>query len=138
MPELRSLITALETSGELLRISRPVDPRFELPALLKQAEARRKAILFASVTGCDFPVVGGLLTDASRFATGLGQQDAATYTREQHRDLVVRAISQPLSAKTAGKAPCKEVVLAGAEVDLARLPAAVDRAVVLAWLRLER
>lgn len=72
MPDLRYLVKAIDDAGELLRIKRPVNPRFELPALLKQAEARRKGVLFENVEGASYAAVGALLTSprASRWVWG--------------------------------------------------------------------
>ena len=58
----------LESRGELLRVEREVDRKYELPALLAQAESRDKAICFANVAGSDFTAVGGVLTSARRWA----------------------------------------------------------------------
>jgi len=122
MPELRSLIRALDQQGELLHVSRPVNPQFELASLLKQAEARRKAIVFSSVNGSEFPVVGGLLTDAKRFALGLGLANPERYTRELHRLQVAAALENPQTPLSVESAPCADVVITGDDVDLAGLP----------------
>ncbi len=49
--DLRSFATSLEERGELLRIKKEVDPRFELPALLQQLEQSRKAFIIENVKG---------------------------------------------------------------------------------------
>ncbi len=122
MPELRKLITVLEDNGELLRISRPVDPQFELPALLKQAEACNRAVLFESVKGSACPAVGGLLTDAGRFARGLGLEGEAGFSRDAHRELIEQAIAAPLAAHAVGHAAHRELVQRGSEVRCDELP----------------
>ncbi len=122
MPDLRYLVKAIDDAGELLRIKRPVNPRFELPALLKQAEARRKGVLFENVEGASFAAVGALLTSPPRFAMGLGLPDSAGYSAHDHRDAVFAAIANPLQAALVTQAPCKDVVLQGEAVDLSLLP----------------
>ncbi|MGI9291464.1 MAG: UbiD family decarboxylase domain-containing protein [Gammaproteobacteria bacterium] len=114
----------LHEHGELVRVSRQVSPVYELPGLLKQAEARRKAILFESVQGSDFPVAGGLLTSAGRFAHALG--GSAADSLEQHWDKVQQAIIQPIafenSVNEGANAPCKDTVLRGDRARVADLP----------------
>ncbi len=122
MPEFRSLIAAIEQNGELLRVKRSVDPRFELPALLKQAEARRKGIVFESVKGSAMQVAGSLLTGPGRFARALQRDNPQQFDAAAHRELIFAAIARPLPAVEVNTAPCKQVILEGAEVDLGALP----------------
>ncbi len=122
MSGFRELIAKLGSCGELLSIDKPVDPRYELGALLKQAEARRKAVLFRDVSGSDFPVVAGLLTSPQRFASSLGLDDAAEFTTAAHAELLAAAIAKPMSCEETANAHCKEITLIDAEANVSVLP----------------
>ena len=106
------LVDRIEAGGELLRVARTVDPRFELGALLKQAEARRKAILFESVKGSDVPVAGGLLTSPARFALALNKPNPAKFTQADHVQLVAEAITVETRIGIRGVFPPGELPLA--------------------------
>lgn len=118
----RELVAALESRGELLRIGTAVNPRYELPALLAQAEARDKACLFESVAGAAFPAVGGVLTSPRRWALGLGLPDDAFDAANALEQFVADAVAAPLAASVAETGPVAEVVISGADVDTASLP----------------
>jgi 2,5-furandicarboxylate decarboxylase 1 len=122
MTDFRQLVAAVDDGGELLRVARAVDAEYELGALLQQAEARRKAILFESVKGSEFPVVGGLLTSSSRFALALNKSNPARFSRADHVQLVAEAIRSPLPIARTDAAACKHTVLKGSGIDCTRLP----------------
>ena len=122
MNQFRDLIHKLDQAGELLTVNRSVSAQFELGALLKRAEARRKAILFTAVTNSDFPVVASMLTTAQRMAQGLGLDNEPKFTRAQHADLIRAAIQSPIGVTEVSDAPCKEVCVGAADVDCASLP----------------
>lgn len=122
MPDLRHLIEAVEAEGELLRVQRTVEPRFELPALLKQAEARRKGIVFESVAGSKFPVAAALLTSTQRFALALNLPDHEQHDTAAHREYIFNSMDNPVACVQADQPVCKQTVLTGAQVDLSQLP----------------
>jgi 2,5-furandicarboxylate decarboxylase 1 len=122
LASFRQFTETLKHRGELLHVSRTVEPVFELAALLKQAEARRKAVLFESVRGSEFPVIGGLLTGVTRFGLALDEPDPATYTFDRHRQRVFAAMDKPVPCTTVASAPCKQVVLRGQDADTLSLP----------------
>ena len=68
---MRGFLAALEACGELHRVRRPVDPRFELAAVLSLRE-RGPAQLFERVDNHSMPVVANLLTSRERMAQALG------------------------------------------------------------------
>lgn len=74
MPEeqsIRPFLAALERSGELLRIGKTVDPRFEISAFLSACDGG-PAVLFEHVNGSPLPVLGNVLTGRARIARALG------------------------------------------------------------------
>lgn len=68
---MRGFLAGLDRSGALHRVTRSVDPRFELGAVLALRD-RGPAILFENVTGGAMPVVGNILSTRARFAEALG------------------------------------------------------------------
>ena len=122
MSTFRQLIHVVEQSGELLRITQTVDARYELGALLKQAEARRKAIVFESVKGSSFAVAGSLLTSPARFGRALNYSAENNLSQAEHAALIRAAIQAPLAATVQTTAPCKESILRGDEIDCGALP----------------
>src|SRR5271170_5200423 len=68
---IRPFLELLEKRGELLRIEQPVDPRFEISALLSAAAAG-PALLFDNVAGSALRVAGNLLNGRERIAAALG------------------------------------------------------------------
>jgi len=123
MYSFRSFVDKLEQEGELLRISREVDPKYELPALVSQLEKdRQKAYIFENVKGAEFPYVGGLYASAQRIAEAL---DIPDYAKLRHRDLqgvFGKAMMNPLAHTEKTTGACKEVVKIGAEASLKALP----------------
>ena len=119
----RELVAALDSNGELLRITKAVDSRFELPALLSQAEARGQAVRFERVKGAEFPVVGGVLTTMRRWAIGLGQDSNRFEAPNSLEQFMVDAVAQPVPAVHVAAGSVSEVVIDTADVDTTALPA---------------
>jgi len=67
---LSQCLTALESRGELVRISQEVDPNLEIGAIQRRVyQAQGPALLFTNVKGCAFPMAGRGL--GSSFVTPL-------------------------------------------------------------------
>jgi 2,5-furandicarboxylate decarboxylase 1 len=119
--DLRAILDQVEKQGDLIRIVRPVDPKFEMPALMTKVEASGKAYLFEQVKGSPFQVVGGLFNRMDRFALALnGTKQPIT-----HEDIAQRiehATATGTESVRASLAPCKEVIHTGTDVDLLALP----------------
>lgn len=81
---LKEFVDHLDDLGELRRISVPVDPRFEIPAVLDQVKGdRAPAILFEKVKGHAIPVVGNLLGTEKRMALALGLEEGDVFEHLQ-------------------------------------------------------
>lgn len=100
--DLRSQFKAVEAWGDLVRIRKEVNPRFELPGICKKLEAD-KAVLFEKVQGYSLPVVVGLDNNRSRIARVLGTDDFGLTPR------YLEAIRSPLPPKVVSDGPVKEV-----------------------------
>ncbi len=110
----REFAAQLEKDGDLIVIKKEVSTKYEIAALLKQAEG--KAVKFTNVKGYKMPVVGGLGSSRELIAKALGIEQ---------KDLVFRiaeALEKPKAPKLIKNASCQEVVLKGKDVDLTKLP----------------
>lgn len=78
MKTFRELLAWLERRGDLATISREVDPRHELTAVLRRMQAGdNKALLFSNVRGSDLPVATNLLGFRRTVAASLGLEEPA-------------------------------------------------------------
>ena len=75
-PSLRRFLDELESAGALHRVSRRVDPEFEIGAILGLRDAG-PAQLFETVAGSELAVVGNVLNSRERLALALGIAPAA-------------------------------------------------------------
>jgi 4-hydroxy-3-polyprenylbenzoate decarboxylase len=110
---IRPFIAQLERAGELLRIDRTVDPRFELAALLALADPG-PAVLFETVAGSPLRVAGNLLAGRARIAAALGITPAEISGR------IHRSIRNPVAPVPTTEAPVQAIVTT--ERPLAELP----------------
>jgi len=120
--DLRSFAQLLESSGELIRIKREVEPRFELPALLEQLEQQRKAFIFENVSGAKFPLIGGLLDSATRLGMAIGQDVSQGYDHRNHAAAYGAAAAAPIPHVVVSEAPVKANVISSDRINLADLP----------------
>jgi 2,5-furandicarboxylate decarboxylase 1 len=120
--DFRTFVAELDAAGELLKVHSEVDPEYELGALLKQAEARRKAIRFERVKGSPFPAVGGVMSNPERHARSIGRAPQQMAAPGAWAAAIATARANPLPAVQANSGPAAEVVLQGNDVDLGRLP----------------
>jgi UbiD family decarboxylase len=100
---MRGFVAALEAAGELHRVTRKVDPKFELGAVLALKD-RGPALLFESVAGSTMPVLGNLLVSRDRFARAFG------VTREALDAHCLNALAQPVKPAMVSEAPVLAVV----------------------------
>ena len=120
MNDLRSFIDNVrrEFPDEILTISKEVDPRFEITALVAKLEQERRfpILVFEKVKGTKFPVVTNVHAGRRRLASAIGSEPrsaVATY---------LRRIERPIPPKEVATGPVKEVILKGDQVDLRALP----------------
>jgi len=142
---LRDFIERLEREGGLVRVKAPVSPHLEMTEIQTRLLAEGgPAVLFENVVGpggerYDMPVLVNLFGTVERVARGMERRP------DQLRELgeTLAFLKQPeppggwrealdmlplvrsvmsMRPKTLGSAPCQEVVLLGADIDLARLP----------------
>ena len=71
--DMRGLIAALQAEDQVLRLRKPVNPRFELAAVTRRVqEGANLALIFEHVEGTRFPVVTNLYGSYARVAKILG------------------------------------------------------------------
>ncbi|HXX10553.1 MAG TPA: 4-hydroxy-3-polyprenylbenzoate decarboxylase [Burkholderiales bacterium] len=139
--DLRAFIALLEQRGELKRTVVEVSPNLEMTEIcdrcLKQGGP---AILFEKPKGYSIPVLANLFGTPRRVAMGMGEESAEAL-REVGKLLAYLKEPEPprglkdawdklpvlkkvldMAPKERSSAPCQEIVLEGADVDLSRLP----------------
>ncbi len=109
----RQFLDRLRQSGELVDLHQPVDIR-HIATLVDQAET---ALYFHNVIGYDIPVVSGLIRTRERSMMALGCE-----TYREIEDKLTQALNHPIPPKYVKTSPAREVVVAGEEVDLYKLP----------------
>jgi 4-hydroxy-3-polyprenylbenzoate decarboxylase len=135
---LGAFALSLEARGELVRISRTVDPVLEVAAIADRAmKAGGPALLFENVKGSSFPLLINAFGSRARMAHALGVADIEEHARRIGALLEAHPPGDLLSAaRLAGRlgslahvpprrvaeGPCQAHVLLGKDVDLDRLP----------------
>jgi len=114
--DLRSCLELFKSADRVLLVEREVDPKFELPAVMKAAEDLGKVILFKKVKGSGFPVINNLF----------GSRDMVALLFETTREHIVNEwiyrLKNPIEPRLVSAGPVKEVVKQGSEVNLEELP----------------
>ncbi len=123
MQDFRGLVQVLEERGELDRITRAVDPRFEMAALMEQVDRRRRAYLFEQVRGARFPLVGGVLNRTECFGWALGSRPGDPFGAADLARRIETAKAHRIAPREVGSSPAKQVLLSGTDIDLGALPA---------------
>jgi len=114
--DLRFCLDLLRSADRFLTIKREVDPKFELPAVVKASEKMGKAVFFEKVKGSIFPVVNNLF----------GSREMLALLFETKPERVVNEwigrVRNPIEPRRVSSGPVKEVIRKGAEVDLTEFP----------------
>jgi 2,5-furandicarboxylate decarboxylase 1 len=114
--DMRFCLELLKSADRLLTIDQEVDPKFELPAVMKAAEKMGKAILFEKVKRSKFPVVNNLF----------GSREMLALLFETQPERVVNEwidrINHPIEPRIVSSGPVKEVIKKGHDVNLEELP----------------
>ena len=122
MHDFRGLVKLLEERGEIYRISRPVEPKFEMPAVMEQIEQQRKAFIFENVKGAKFPVIGGVLNRIECYGWALGSQPGEHFTAQDLDARFEKAKTSRIAPRQVSTGPVKDVVRTGSDINLADIP----------------
>jgi UbiD family decarboxylase len=119
--DLRSYLELIKQDhpDDFVTISPEVDPAYELTAItvkLEQEAKRRPILLFEKVKGTKFPVLTNLHAGRARLAAAIHAKP------DELQKSYLRAMEKPIPPKILTKAPVKEVVLTGDQIDLYDLP----------------
>src|SRR5512147_2826311 len=139
--DLRDFVDGLERLGELKRVAEPVSARLEMTAVSDSVlRAGGPALFFESPVGYKFPVLANLFGTPKRVALGMGATEVNELREVGHLLARLKEPEPPKGLKDTGRllhmmkavwdmkpatvrqAPCQEVVLEGADIDLGRLP----------------
>ncbi|MFL6077939.1 MAG: menaquinone biosynthesis decarboxylase [Mycobacteriales bacterium] len=137
--DLRDFLRQLERSGELKRVSAPVDPYLEVTEIVQRVlREQGPALLFENPTSGGMPLLINLFGTRRRMEAALGVADfdeigdrIATLLKPElpvgwaglREAFGKLAQLKGLPPKKVRSAPCQEVVYKGDDVDLDRLPA---------------
>ena len=120
MSDLRSFIEKVrqEFPEDVLTISKEVDPRFEITALVAKLEQERRfpILIFENVKGTKFPVVTNVHASRRRLATAIGSEPRTAVAG------YLKRIQRPLPPREVGTGPVKEMIFKDDQVDLRGLP----------------
>ena len=105
--DLRSYLDLVKRRkpGDFEIVSKPVDPRYEITALVVKLEReakRRPVLLFENVTGTKFPVLTNLHASRPRLAAAMNAAPEATQAT------YLRAMDKPIAPKVVAAGPVHE------------------------------
>jgi len=106
---LREFVGLLDERGLLVRISKEVDPRYEVPTIMKMMDGT--PLLFENVKGHNMPVVANICSTRELVALGLGVE------RDQILSVLMDAIEHPKEPELMEAEDYVEM-----EADLGKLP----------------
>src|SRR5262245_64153938 len=115
--DLRSYLDLVKRRkpGDFEIVSKTVDPRYEITALVVKLEReakRRPVLLFENVRGSRFPVLTNLHASRPRLAADMTAAPEATHAT------YLSAMDKPIPPKVVASGPVQEVVLEGDRVNL--------------------
>jgi len=148
---LRDFIAKLEADGDLVRVTEPVSTVLEITEIQTRLLAQRgPAVIFerpirADGTPSDIPILVNLFGTVRRVACGVTMGGAERNDAKSLREVgeILATLRQPepprsladimelipvarsfiaMKSKTVSRAPCQEIVLRGADIDLNKLP----------------
>ena len=142
---LRDFIARLEAAGRLVRVSEPVSPELEMTEIQTRLLAEGgPAVIFENVVRADgtpyaMPVLANLFGTVERVAWGmerepkdlravgemlavLRQPEPPGGLRDAWEKVPLLKTVMAMRPKTVRAAPCQEVVLTGADIDLGQFP----------------
>jgi len=154
--DLRDFITQLESNGELVRITHPVDPALEMTEICDRTlRAGGPALLFENPKGFEIPVLGNLFGTVERVAAGMGtdsvqalrevgkllaflkEPDPPRGMRDAWQKLPIFKKVLDMAPKVLKHAACQQQVLLGDDVDLGKFPIQTcwpdDAAPLITW-----
>ena len=119
--DFRGFLSYLEDNGELKRITKETDPKFEVSAYArKSCDVGGPAFLFERVKGFrGWRYATALYATRKRVMEGMGCK-AESEVIPKYRE----AVATPIPPRIVGGGPCKEVILKGDDVDLTKIPLA--------------
>ena len=109
----REFLERLRQAGEMVDIRQPVDIR-HIATLVNQSD---KALFFHDVIGYEVPVVSGIIRSREHAIMSMG---CKTYGEIKAK--LRQGIDRPIPPRYVEKAAHKQVVMAGEDVDLFKLP----------------
>lgn len=114
--DLRDFLDALQKEEELIVVTEPLDPRYEVAAVLRHLSAQDSypAALIENVKGHAVPVAGNLFGSRKRAALALETKEGEV--AEEY----LRRKSAPIPPRTVSEGPVKEIVLEE-DLDLTRI-----------------
>ena len=113
---IKGFVEYLKENGELLTLSNPLAPKFEISTILSElGKEEAPAILFEKVKGYSFPVVGNLLGTKKRLSMALG------IDQENFFENALSKLEKRLPPILVKDCPHKEVINKKEKVDLLKL-----------------
>jgi UbiD family decarboxylase len=114
--DMRFCLELFKSNDRLLTVKREVDPRFELPGVMKAAEKLGKAILFEKVKRSTFRVINNVF----------GSREMLALLFETKPERVVNEwidrLRTNVEPKMVSSGPVKEVIKKGSDVNLDEFP----------------
>ena len=127
---LREFITALDKAGELIRISKEVDPVLEITEItdrVSKMPGGGKALLFENPKGSKVPVLINAFGSYKRMAMAMGEETVGDAAKKIHELLSLKGVPKDFKGKTkllgqlfdlskippkmVSSGPCQEIVL---------------------------
>ncbi len=106
---LRDFIDKLDGMGKVVKFTKPADPKFEIPTIMKKMDGT--PLVFENVKGSDMPVVANVCSTRELVALGMGVEQDGILPR------LSEAIENPKPPKTVAAEGYEEL-----PPDLSRLP----------------
>src|SRR5262245_27361953 len=120
LTDLRSFIEKVreESPEDVLTISKEVDPRFEITALVAKLEQEKRfpILIFENVKGTKFPVITNVHASRRRLAAAISSEPRSAVAS------YLKRIERLIPPKEVETGPVKEVILKGGQVDLRAIP----------------
>jgi len=106
MESFRELMAWVDARGDLVRVTREVNPRFELSAVMRQMQkGPNKAIIFSQVTGTKIPVVTNVFGFRHTVSAALGVKEI-----DLLRTLVERE-GKPIPVERVSSGPVQDKII---------------------------